>query len=177
MSHVKVIRYANEGFQNHTQHHIHRIKAEPIVGCYAFVERVFPEFLVFTDPSLHHQKNRNRDVLHEANLTEDTLVYVRNMKLPSHREDIFISKDKQAVFIPLQPMVKEIPLNPHMSIPLPLESYVEAPVGFVKEQLNELLSIYDWLEHDLQISKETASINTRIIDFAEIIINANHIHK
>jgi hypothetical protein len=173
---MKIIRYANEGFQNHVQNHIHRIKHSPIIGCYAFVEHEFPELLQFLDPFLT-EKNRDKDNRHEAFISKDTMVFVRNMKLPSKRKHIYISNDKQDVFIPLEPIVKEIELNPYMSIPLPLDAYIEAPVGFVKKQLNELLSIYRWLEEDCGVSKETASINTRIIDFAEIIINADKIQN
>lgn len=174
METIKLIRFANEGFQNHIQHHIHRVKGESIIGCYAFVERVFPEFLVFSDDSLQ-LSNRTNDAKHEAFVSGDTLVYVRNMKLPSNKDHIFISQDKQDVFIPLEPIVKEIELNPYMSIPLPLESYVEAPLSFVKHQFTELLSLYDWLEYECGVSRETASINTRIIDFAEVIVNTIHI--
>lgn len=175
MNTVKLIRYANEGFQNHLQKHLHTVSREPIVGCYAFVEHVYHEFLVFSDSSMG--KNRNLDAIHEAWLSPDTLVYVRNMKLPSQREHIYISKDKEDVFIPLEPIEKEYALNRHMSIPLALEAYVKAPIGFVKEQLTQLLSIYEWLEKECGARKDTTSINTQIIDFAEVIVNAEYIVK
>ncbi|WCK57483.1 hypothetical protein PP175_25800 (plasmid) [Aneurinibacillus sp. Ricciae_BoGa-3] len=83
MEKIRLIRYADEGFTNYEQRHIHAFGGM-IQGCYAFIDKEQESLLSYTDayrkenPSVVNRLSQTR---HELLLSGDTMVYVKNKKL------------------------------------------------------------------------------------------------
>lgn len=78
---AKIIRYAEEGFQNYKQDTL--CNEEPIIGCFAFVNEVCKDALLYTftyERSHPNVKKRNNEKINELLVENNTMVYTKNFK-------------------------------------------------------------------------------------------------
>jgi hypothetical protein len=173
---IKLIRYANEGFVNHEQPHIrsNRIKVE---GCYAFILKEEDSLLEYRADYIkeHDVINRTEHMKHQLIVPAETMVFVRNKKIAVNKEDIFFNPDMDFVVIPEEAIEKET-LIAGERFPLSMDIYVKVPLSFAKKQLDTLHSHYEWIKERVP-NPDKVSINTKVIDYCECIINTNDINK
>jgi hypothetical protein len=115
-------------------------------------------------------KNRLNQKRNEIELVDEILVYVRNQLIPTDFGEIYFNKTNDFVMIPLQPIVKAIEIG-GMDFPLSLESYVQVPISFAFRQLVQLQKIYKEIHR--KAKTDAITINTRMVDFCECIVNVN----
>lgn len=79
---VKVIRFANEGFENYTHKlQVNGVEAE-VIGCFIFLNKIFKEPLKYDKSVLKlnsdlEVKERKNDVKNIAQISEESYIYAR----------------------------------------------------------------------------------------------------
>ncbi len=161
MEDIKLIRYANEGFQNYKQSHI-KVDGEVIEGCYAFIDDEYPELLSLK-PDLQTKYPevpiRTNHVRNEVFVSSDTKVYTVNHYLfPFY---LYSEEDKNAV-------IQVIPFKGNT----PIDEFIEVEIGMVVERYRLLKELYQEIKEKYG---DDISINTNIETYCQVIINANYI--
>lgn len=175
MEHIRLIRFSDEGFQNYPQTHIRAFKTK-IEGCYAFIEKEDEALLFYKKDYLTKNTaliNKRGQKRNEILINEDTLVFVKNIKIEQDRCLIFFNKEKDSVIIPQEP-IQKTGLNCGVEFALSMDMYVSVPLSFAKKQLEILLSHYEWIKTQVR-DTDDVSINTSVIDYFQCIVNINDI--
>lgn len=168
MEKIILTRFANEGFVNHQQIHLHSPVGK-IEGSYAFIGPIFEELLSYTDqavkdnPLLHDRKNETK---HELLVDPEKVVYVKNIMLNGQMNDLHVGNDRDFIVIPVIPIVKE-KLITGMSFPVSMDAFVPVKVGFAYKQLQSLLALYDEIK---RVYGSEITVNTKLIDFCQCIV-------
>lgn len=172
MGKIRLIRHADEGFVNCTQSH------NTVEGCYAFIQQEGDSLLIYQsefhkeNPHLINRQNHSKQ---EIWLPCDTLVWVKNKRLATKKEDIYFNEAKDFVMIPEEPIQKERMINGE-PFPLSMDLYVKVPLSFAKEQLDRLYSFYKWIKSEVENENEI-SINTKVINYYESIVDILDIQR